>query len=111
MRFDVVQTNTVGQGSINVQGLRCNFNLLVLGHGVHGEHVVVTICNFNDDDPYIIMKGQQHFSKILRLLTDVLIFLEVGYFGESVNNSSHCFPEHSFNIRQGVRSVLNYIVQ
>ena len=58
MCFDIVKPNSVGKGSIDIKGLRSYLYLLVLWHGIHGEHIVVTVRYFNDDYPNIIMQGQ-----------------------------------------------------
>ena len=55
MGFDVVQPNSVSQRRIDVEGFRSNLHLFVLRHGIHGEHIVVTVGYLDDDYPDIIM--------------------------------------------------------
>ena len=88
----------MGKRSIDVQCFRGNLDLFMFRHGVHGEHIMVSICDFYDNHPNVIMQGQQHLSEILRLLGDIHIFFKMRYFGKPVDNPGHRFTEHSFNI-------------
>ena len=73
MGFDIVQAYSVSQRRIDVKGFRSNLHLLMFRHGIHGKHIVISIRNFDNDYPNIIMQGQQHFTEVFRLLTDVFI--------------------------------------
>ena len=65
--LDFVETQAVGQGGVDVQGLACYLVLLVGGLRLEGSHVVESVADFDEDDPYVVAHGEQQFLEVLCL--------------------------------------------
>ena len=65
--FYGINTQPVGKGRINLQRLLGNRMLFVHRHIFHGAHIMQTVRQFDDNHPYILGHGQEHFAVIFNL--------------------------------------------
>ena len=65
--LDLVQSQSVGQGSIDVECFAGNFVLLVGGLAVERAHVVQSVAYLDEDDTYVVAHGEQQFLEVFSL--------------------------------------------
>ena len=63
----LVQTQTVGDRRINFQSLAADGFPTCARHRLHGAHIVRTVCQFDQNHPYITRHGKQHLAKRFNL--------------------------------------------
>ena len=104
-----MEAETVGEGSVDIGGLRGDFQLLVLGHRVQGAHVVQTVAEFDEHHADVVRQRGDDLLEILCLCA--LGTFHVGELGEAVHHAFHLFAEHLLDVVEGVFRVFHHVVQ
>ena len=71
-RLDVEQTQAVGKGCVEIEGLVGDASLLELREGVERAHVVKSVGYFNDEHAHVFRHREQEVAEILGLFLRVL---------------------------------------
>ena len=111
LAFDSVKSQSVSDGSIDIQRLSRNFVLLVLWLRPKCPHIVETVCNLDDDNTNVVVHGDEQFFEVLSLRRCVFSENATRNFSESVHNLCDFLTEHIFDVLDGVVSVFHDIME
>ena len=109
LRLDLVESQAIGQGSIEVVGLRRNFHLLVGAHRSQGTHVVHTVGQFDEQGTDIVVDRVKHVLEVVNLLRYLVVAVRI--LGQDSYQVSHIFAETHTKVLHCHISVLHHIVQ
>ncbi len=90
-QFDlqITHAQTGRDGRVDVEGFTRDAALLVGTHRAQGTHVVQTIGELDQDDADILGHRQHHLLKIFRLGLGLGFKLQMGQFGDAIDNIGH----------------------
>ena len=117
--LDLGDSEPVGDGRIDVQGLLGDALLFFLGHELKGPHIVQAVRQLDQDDPDILGHGQEHLAQVsgLHLLLDlgpvpvVPGEFEFFQFGDTVHQKGHIRAEFLLDLLPGQDRVLHDVVE
>ena len=109
--LDLVQSQSVGQGSIDVECFAGNFVLLVGGLAVERAHVVQSVAYLDEDDTYVVAHGEQQFLEVLCLCRCLFAEDSTADFCQSVNDLRYFCAEDVFDVFGSIVGVFHHIVQ
>ena len=107
--LNVVETETVGERSIEIVGLPGDLHLLFGLHRCQSAHVVESVGKFHKDGTDVVLHRVKQLTVIVKLLRQFIIM--GGFLGDDLYKKSHVIAETLANILDCVRSVLHNIMQ
>ena len=66
-RLDLIQSQTIGEGCIDIERFTCNLILFVGRLGIQSTHIVQTVADLDEDHADIVAHRQQQFLEVLSL--------------------------------------------
>ena len=111
LHLDLVQTEPVGEGSIDVERLTGNLILLVGCHVLKGAHIVQAVGYLDEDDTDILRHGEEQLLEVFGLCRCLVAKDATRNLGEPIDNLCYFGAEEVGNVLYGILSVLNHIVQ
>ena len=106
----VVQTDAVGDLSINFKGFFGDAAALVRTHRAKGAHIVQSVGQFDDDDAHVFSHGEDQFAETFRLMLGMIFKFEFFQFGEAVYHFGNGIAEFRRHFDFGYARVFQYIV-
>ena len=110
-RLDLVESQTVGQRCIDVEGLTGYLILLVGGLRLQCTHIMQTVANLDENDANVITHGEQQFLEVLGLCRCLLAEDSTRYLGQPVDNLRNLRAEHIADILDCIIGIFHHIVQ
>ena len=107
----LVQSQSVGQRSIDVEGLAGNLVLLVGQLAAQGAHVVQTVRDLHQYHADVVAHGQQQFLERLGLRGCLVAEDAAGDFGQAVHNLGNLGTEDIADILYGIVGILYHVMQ
>ena len=101
----------VRDGSVNVQGLLCDFLLPFGWKMLQGAHVVQTVGQLDEHHANVINHGQHHLAQVFRLLFLAGGEIDFADFGDALDDAGHLVAEFFADVDDGDRGVFDRIVQ
>ena len=109
--LDLLNTEAVREGCVDVEGLLRRAPLLPLLHGPEGSHVVESIGEFDEEHAPIRRHGDQHLANRGGLLRFFRVEVEAIEFGDAIDDPSNLLAELGRNSVEGQHGVLDGIVE
>ena len=109
--LDTVQTQTVGQRSIDIKGFTCNFILFAGEHGAECTHVVQAVGYLYQDNPDVIVHCEQELLEVLCLRGGAVAEDTSGDFCQPVDDLCYFRAEQIFNIFYCIVRIFYHVVQ
>ena len=106
-----VETQAIGDGHIDVQGLAGNAAALVGTHETQRAHIVKPVGQLDEDHPDIPHHGQQHFAQILGLRLSPAFELDLGELGDAIHQLGDFLTENLRQLVFGHAGILDHIVE
>lgn len=112
LAFDLADTETVGDGGINLEGLARDALLLLWREMLEGAHVVEAIGELDDDDPDVLGHGEKHLAQVL----EVVLFLgatefDLAEFGDAIDEESDVSAKFLSDFVKGDSGVFGDVVE
>ena len=107
----LVQAQTVGNRSKNLQSFRRNTPPLAARHVPHGAHVVRAVGQLDENDAHILGHGQQHFAKGFGLGLFAGVEVQLVQLGQAIDQLGHRLVKLLAQIVFGDATVFHGIVQ
>ena len=107
--LDIVESESIGERSVEVIGLTRYLHLLVRTHRVERAHIMETVGKFDKQCSYIILHRVEHLLVVVHLLGLVILVLLL--LGDHLDQKCHIMSEACLNILDSMISVLDHIVQ
>jgi hypothetical protein len=111
LQFDGIQTETLGDGRVDLQGLAGAAAALDRRHHAQGAHVVHAVRELDHDDADVAHHGQQHFAEALGLGLLAILELNLIELADAVDQFGHDLAEDGGYLGLGGRRVFDDVVQ
>jgi len=108
---DPVDPEAVGQGCVELEGLRGYGDFPLFGLELEGAHVVHPVRKLHQDDPDVGRHGEDHLAEVLRLPLLAAGECDLGEFREPVDEGGDLFAEPLLDLLEGGERVLYGVVQ
>ena len=109
--LQLLHTEAVGDGGVDLHGFQTLFPLLHGGLVFHRPHIVQTVANLDEDDPDVIGHGHEHLTQILHLLLFLGDELDLGQLGHALHQVGHRQTKALGHIGVGGAGVLDGVVE
>ena len=106
----VVQSQSVGNGSVNLERFAADPPPFAGRHITHGAHIVGAVGQLDQDDPHILGHGQEHFSKRFGLVLLTAVELEFFQLGQPVDKFGNGGAKSGDQFIFGDATVFHHIV-
>ena len=107
--LDVIETQTVGQRSVEIVGLAGYLHLLFRLHGLKGSHVVEPVGQFYQNGPDVILHRVEQLTVIVQLLGQLVILGRL--LGYDPDQECHVIAETRLDVIDGIIGVLHHVMQ
>ena len=107
----VVHAQAEGDGRVDLQGFGGDTASFVGVHHMQRAHVVQAVGEFHQDHADVPRHCQDHLAQILRLLFRFGLELDLGDFGDAVDQFRHLLAEFRRQLFLGDAGILDHIVQ
>jgi len=108
---NAVQTNAIGDGSVDFQRFARNAFLLVRPHHIHRAHIVQAVGQFDQHHPQILGHGEQHFAEVFRLGDFLALEFQLVDFGHAIDQFGDGFSKFLNDFQLGDATVFHDIMQ
>ena len=109
--LDLLHTQAVGEGGVDLHGLEGFFLLLLRRLVLHGAHVVQPVGDLDEDDTDILAHGKEHLPEVLHLLLLHGAVCHPGQLGNAVHDVRHRGAEALGDVLVGAVGVLDAVVE
>ena len=109
--FQLLHTQAVGNGGVDLHGLQRFLLLLLRRLILHGAHIVQPVRHFDEDDTDVLAHGQKHLAQILHLLLRLGGCLHTGQLADALHNIGYGRRKASGYILMSGRCVLDGVVE
>ena len=106
----IVQTNAVGDLSIDFEGFFGDAAAFFRTHRAKGTHIVQSVGKFDDDDAHVFSHGEDQFAETFRLMLGMIFKFEFFQFGEAVYHFGNGIAEFCRHFDFGYTCIFQYIV-
>ena len=107
----LLHAQTVGDGGVDLHGLKGFLLLLLRRLILHGAHVVETVGYLDEDDPDILGHGYQHLAEVLHLLLLLGGVMDAGQLADALHQIGHRGGEQLADLLVGGGGILNGVVK
>ncbi len=104
-------TEPMRQRCVYLQRFSGLLQLLFRWHILKCIHVMLPICQFNEDNPYVLSHCHKHFSKVLSLLLFLCGIWNLVKLCNPIHQFSRINTELLFHLIKGIVGILNSIMQ
>ena len=111
LHLNLVQSETIGDGSIDIERLASNLVLLVGSQVLERTHIVQAVGNLNEDDADILRHGKEQLLEVLGLRRSLITEDTTRDLSESINDLRHLRAKEVRDILDGILGILDHIVQ
>ena len=101
----------MGNRGVNFQRFKGFITLFLLGHSVNRAHIMQSVRQLNNNNPYILTHRYEHFSKAFRLLLLLGGEIKSSYLCNPVHKQCHIVAEVPFYVLNRGVGILYNIVQ
>ena len=91
--LDLLHTQAVGQGGVDLHGLQGGDAALVIGLGVQCAHVVQTVAELDENDADVLGHGQKHLAESLDVSLLLVVDLQGHDLGQTLHQHGHVGAE------------------
>ena len=109
--LQLLHSQTVGNGGIDLHGLQRFLLLLLRGLILHGAHIMEPVGHLDEDDPNVLAHGQEHLAQILHLLLSLGCGLNAGQLADPLHNISNGGGKGSGYILMGGVGILDGVME
>ena len=106
-----LHAQAVGDGGVDLHGLKSLFLLLLRRLILHGAHVVEPVGDLDEDHPDILAHSQEHLAQVLHLLLLHGAVLHPRQLGDPVHNVGDGGAKALGDVLVGAVGVLNAVVE
>ena len=111
LRFDAIQTQSVGKGRKDVERFAHNLILSRRRHRIEGAHVVEAVGNLHQDDANVVAHREEYLLERLCLHRSAVAEDATAHFGHPFDDVRHLFAEEIGDIFTCIVGILHHIVQ
>ena len=111
LRLNLIKSQSVGYGGIEVECLTSNLILLVGRLRVEGAHIVQTVGNLDENHADVLAHGEKQLLEVLGLGRSLLAENAAADLGESVDNLGNLRSEHIADILNGIVGIFHHIMK
>ena len=109
-RLNLVKTQAVGEGRIDIQRLTGNLILFVGRLRLQGAHIVQTVAYLDEDDADVFAHGEQQFLEVLCLGRGLFTEDAAANLGQTVHNLGYLRTEDVLNVLGGIVGIFHHVV-
>ena len=94
--LNILDTQTVGQGRINLHGFHRDIPLFLFPLELNGAHIVQTVGQLDHDHANVLCHGNEHLAQVFHLLLflgGIAGMLHLGQLGNAIHQHGHRFAE------------------
>lgn len=105
------ETEAVGEGGVDIEGLAGNLILLVGGHRAEGAHVVEAVGHLDEHHSDVLAHGEEEFAEILGLCRSLVAKDTARNLGQTLDYAGNLTSEVLLYVLDGIFGVLDDIVE
>ena len=110
LRLDLVETQAVSQGGVDIKRLASNLILFVGRLRVECPHIVQTVGNLDEDDADVVAHRQQQLLEVLGLGRGLLAKDATADFRQTVNDLCYLSSEEILDVLDSILCILDHVV-
>ena len=107
----LLQTETVGDGRVDLHRFERFFELLLRDHVFHRAHVVQSVGDLDEDNADVLRHGHEHFAEVFHLLVLAARKLHAGELCNALDDVGDLGAELPGDVLVGDGGILNAVVQ
>ena len=107
----LLHAQPVGDGGVDLHGLKGLLLLLLRRLVLHGAHVVEPVGDLDEDDPDVLAHGHQHLPQVLHLLLLLGGVVDAGQLADALYQVGHRGREQLGQLLVGGVGILNGVMQ
>ena len=111
LRFDAIQTQSVGKGRKDIERFAHNLILSRRRHRIEGAHIVESVGDFHQDDANVVAHCEENLLERLCLHRSTVTQDTTAHFRDTFHDISHLLPEEIGDIFARIVGILHHIVQ
>ena len=109
--LDGEESEAMGEGGVDVEGLAGDLELLVGSHGAEGAHVVEAVGHLDEHDADVAAHGEEELAEVFGLGRGFVAEDASGNLGEPRHEFGDFLAEVLLDVLDGVFGVLDYIME